>query len=87
MASDDGLAEFVEELRDRHAAGEFLGQEHWDLGELTIKDVQYRVGHWLGRIDAFRAMSPEERHVWRDERRYIAWALGELRRHLAEQAG
>ena len=79
------LAAFVDELRARHGRGEFVGQGPWDLGEgVTVKDVDYRVGYWLGRIDAWRAMAPEERAIYVDERRYVAHCLRLLRRRLAE---
>ena len=86
MSDREDLAAFIEELRARHAVGEFIDQVDWDLGELAIKDVHYRVGYWLARIDAFRAMGPAERHIWRGERGDIARGLELLRRHLAETA-
>ena len=86
MTDREALAAFIEELRTRHAAGEFVGRLDWDLGELTSKDLHYRVGYWLARIDAFRAMSPAERHIWRGERDDIARGLRILRRRPAETA-
>jgi hypothetical protein len=84
--SAEVLAAFIEELRARHARGEFAGQGPWDLGGgVTMKDVQYRVGYWLGRIEAWRAMSPQERTIHRGERRYVAHCLRLLRRRLAER--
>ena len=83
MSDREDLAAWIEELRARHAAGEFRGRSDWRiLPYLTIGDVDRSIGAMLAEVDRFRTLLPENRGHFDGPRQLLVEKLLGLRCYL-----
>ena len=83
MSDREGLTAFIEELRARHAAGEFRGRADWHIGSrIILGDVAFAVGRMLEDVDDYRDLLPQNRRDFAGPRHLLARKLLGLRRYL-----